>query len=135
MGDALQAHALGSDFVGGDLDDFMGGLSALRGGEQVLYLRLLLQMDIVRVKGGGWLFRQFLWKPLRNLLWSGSLRQRDFLNCRLRLRLLEVLAKVEILRGDQVIVLYVRAVLPGKAGLLHVAEVFLKQLHGALRLL
>ena len=105
----------------------MGGLSALRGGEQLLHLRLLLQMDIVRVKGGGWLFRQFLW--------SGSLRQWDFLNRRLRLRLLEVLAKVEILRGDQVIVLYVRAVLPGKAGLLHVAEVFLKQLHGALRLL
>ena len=131
MGDALQAHALGSDFVGGDLDDFMGCLPALRGGEQVLYLRLLLQMDIVRVKGGGWLFRQFLWK----LLWSGSLRQRDFLNRRLWLWLLEVLAEVEILWGDQAVVLHIGAVLPGKAGLLHVAEVFLKQLHGALRLL
>ena len=111
----------------------MGCLPALRGGEQVLYLRLLLQMDIVRVKGGGWLFRQFLWK----LLWSGSLRQRNFLDrlLRLWLWLLEVLAKVEILRCDQAVVLYVGAVLPGKAGLLHVAEVFLKQLHGALRLL
>ena len=106
----------------------MRGLSALRGGEQLVDFRLILQMDIVRVKGGRWLLLR---------LFRLLLRQRNFLDrlLRLRLRLLEVLAEVEILRGDQAVILHIGAVLPGKAGLLHVAEVFLKQLHGALRLL